>query len=71
MTEPKDKSFKTILYDSPNGTRYFLFISQAELERLANKCFDRYIVYDILDDRETTLSYIVAYTIVNQGIHLD
>lgn len=67
----KEKSFKTILYDSPNGTRYFLLISEAELERLASRYFDRYIVYDILDDRETTLSYIVAYTIVNQGIHLD
>jgi hypothetical protein len=71
MTNPKDKLFKTILYDTPNGSRLFIRISEAEIERVASRYFDRYIVYDILEEKEKTLSYIVAYTVINHGIYLD
>lgn len=71
MNDPKDKIYKTILYDSPNGTRFVIRISEAEIERTKCASFDRYIVYDMLESKETTLSYVVAYTIINQGTYLE
>ena len=71
MTDPKDKIYKTILYDSPNGTRFIIRISEAEIERVEDRIFDRYPIYDMLEGKESSLSYVVAYTIINQGIYLD
>jgi hypothetical protein len=71
MNDPKDKLFKTILYDSPNGSRFIIRISEAEIERTKCASFDRIIIYDMLESKETTLSYVVAYTIINQGTYLE
>ncbi len=71
MIDPKDKVYKTILYDSPNGTRFIIRISEAEIERVEDRIFDRYPIYDMLEGKESSLSYVVAYTIINQGIYLD
>ncbi len=71
MNDPKDKIYKTILYDSPNGTRFIIRISEAEIERVEDRIFDRYPIYDMLEGKESSLSYVVAYTIINQGIYLD
>ena len=71
MTDPKDKLFKTILYDSPNGTRYIIRISEAEIERVEGRIFDRYPGYDMLEGKDSSLSYVVAYTIINQRIYLE
>lgn len=71
MIDPKDKVYKTILYDSPNGTRFIIRISEAEIERVEDCIFDRYPIYDMLEGKESSLSYVVAYTIINQGIYLD
>lgn len=71
MTDPKDKLFKIILYDSPNGTRFIIRISEAEIERVKNRNFDRYPIYDMLEGKDSSLSYVVAYTIINQGTYLE
>lgn len=71
MNDPKDKLFKTILYDSPNGSRVIIRISEAEIERVKDRRFDRYPIYDMLEGKESSLSYVVAYTIINQGIYLE
>lgn len=71
MIDPKDKIYKTILYDSPNGTRFIIRISEAEIERVSLHRFDRFPVYDMLEGKESSLSYVVAYTIINQGTYLE
>ena len=71
MNDPKDKLFKTILYDSLNGSRIIIRISEAEIERCHLRRFDRFIAYDMLESKEITLSYVVAYTIINQGTYLE
>lgn len=71
MTDLKDKVYKTILYDSPNGERYFIRISEAEIQRTQDRRFDRIPIYDLLECKESAIHWIVAYTIINQGIYLD
>jgi hypothetical protein len=71
MIDPKDKVYKTILYDSPNGTRFIIRISEAEIERVKDRRFDRFPIYDMLEGKDSSLSYVVAYTIISQGIYLE